>query len=184
MLSLVYQALKKRLVNTTTPAYVDWYMGQYLEPEAEEGGQLLWRTPAQFVEFMPVQWQTLGNNVQAANTQFNLHLVNDCYHDDDQRITDAALGHLAQEAAVYATLQNWRCHLSYVPGFEALEGTPDDRVLIESITRERTDPDHNMGRQIVSVQGFACRIYDYGAVKNWVEVLAALNLTVIKVDTL
>jgi hypothetical protein len=184
MLSLVYQALKKRLSEVTTPDYVDWYMGQYLEADAEDGGQLLWGTPAQFIEFLPVQWQTLGNNVQAANTKFNIHLVNDCYHDDDKRITDAALGHLVQEAAVYAALQNWRCLMSYVPGLEALADTPNDRVLIESITRESTDPDHNMGRQIVSVQGFACRIYDYGAVKNWVEVLATLQETVIKVDHL
>jgi hypothetical protein len=184
MLALVYQALKKRLAAATEPAYIDWYMGQYLEPEAEEGGQLLWQTPAQFVEFQPVDWQTLGNGAQAANVRFNVHLVNDTYFDDDRRVTDATLGHLVQEASVYAALQNWRCLLSYVPGLEALEDTPNDRVLIESIVRERTDPDHNLNRQIVSVQGFACRVYDYGAVKNWVEVMANLGITVIKVNSL
>lgn len=184
MLNLVYAALKKRLDTECQPRYIDWFMGQYLEDEAEEGGQLLWDTPAQFVEFMPVSWQTLLTNVQVCDLAFNVHLVNDSYFDNDARVLDPTLNHLGQETAVFRALMNWRCMLSYVPGFEALAGTANDRVLMESVVRESTEPDHNMRRQLVSVQRFTCRVYDYGATKTWVSVLAALAVDTEIVDNL
>lgn len=184
MLNLVYSALKKRLTADTAPAYLDWYYGQYDEAEMQDGGELLWTTPAQFVEFLPIEWETRPGNIQAANLRFHVHLVNESYEQDDKRILDAALNHLGQESNVFKSLMNFRCLLSYVPGFEALADTDQDRVLIESIVRESTDPDHTMRRQLVSVQRFACRIFDYSATPNWATVLAQLALDVQKVDHL
>lgn len=184
MLNLVYSALKKRVNDQVTPKYTDWYMGQYLEPDEENGGQLLWNTPAVFIEFVPLQWDTLGNSVQASNTAFNLHLVNDSLYDDDKRVTDPVLNHFGLETLVFKAMMNWRCMLSYVPGFEALADTDNDRVLIESIVRVSTDTDHGANRQLVSLQQFSCRIYDYSATKQWATVLAALELEVTKVDHL
>jgi len=184
MLNLVYSALKKRLAAETEPAYLEWYYGQYDEDTMEEGGEMLWTTPAQFLEFLPIRWETRPNNIQAATLLFNVHLVNESFDSTDQRILNATLNHLGLESNVFRALMNFRCLLSYVPGFEALEDTDADRVLIESISRESTDPDHTMRRQLVSVQRFACRIYDYSALPNWTTVLAELDLDVQKVDQL
>lgn len=184
MLNLVYQALKKRINDKVAPKYTDWYMGQYLEPDEEDGGALLWDTPAVFIEFPPIPWTTMGNSVQAADTSVNIHLVNDSYFDTDQRVTDATLNHFGLEGSVYRHLMNWRCLLSYVPGFEALAGTENDRVLMESVVRLNTDVDHGARRQFVSVQTFSTRIYDYSATKQWASVVAVLELDVIKVNHL
>lgn len=184
MLNLVYAALKARLLEECNPQYLDWYMGQYLEEEAEDGGQLLWATPAQFIEFLPIQWQTLPGNVQVADLQFNVHLVNDSVFDTDARMLDTTLNHLGQEGAVFRALMNWRAMLHDVPGMDTLEGTSADRVLIESLVRTSTDPDHNLRRQLVSVQSFTSRVYDYSATKQWVQVMATLDLEVLKVLSL
>lgn len=186
MLNLVYSAIKKRLAAQVLPLpkYVDWYYAQYLEDEMEDGGQLLWQTPALFVEFLPIEWETRPQNIQTSTLRFNTHLVNESFYDNDQRVLDAAVNHLGQESSVFVALMNWRCMLSYVPGFEALADTANDRVLLESIVRESSEPDHTMRRQLVGVQRFACRIYDYSAQPQWAQVLAALSLDVQIVDSL
>ena len=184
MLNFVYSAIKKRLAEKVNPAYVDWYYGQYLEDDMEDGGQVLWQTPALFVEFFPTEWQTMGGNIQAANQKVGIHLVDESFYDDDRRITDSALHHLGRASNVFKALMNFRCNLSYVPGFEALAGTADDRVLMESMVRKVSEPDHNMRRQLVNVQGFETRIYYYSATPQWDTVLAALALDVQKVDSL
>lgn len=184
MLNLIYAALKKRLAGQVEPKYIDWYMGQYLEDEQEDGGESLWNTPAVFLEFLPVDWDTRPGNVQTATLKLNAHLVNATLYDNDQRILDATINHLGMESQVFQALMNWRCMLSYVPGFEALEDTSNDRVLIESMVRNTTEPDHSMRQQLVSVQGFSSRIFDYSATPQWVQVLATLALDVQKVNSL
>lgn len=184
MLNLLYLALKKKIQTEAQPKYVDWYLGQYLEEQEDQGGALLWDTPAVFLEFQPVTWKTLLNNVQCADVLFAAHVVTDNYHDGDQRITDANTSPFGLESSVYTGLMNWRCNLSYLPGFEALEGTTNDRVLMESIVRLESSTDHAMRRQMVSLQVFGSKIYDYSAQKQWVEVLAALDLSVQKVNSL
>ncbi len=184
MLNLSYLALKNRLSQKVAPKYVDWFMGQYLEDEEQDGGALLWDTPAVFLEFAPVQWQTMSLGVQAANISMNVHLVTDNYHSDDQRVTDTTINLFGLENLVFKSLMNWRCNLSFVPGMEALADTSADRVLMESLVRVTSETDHNARRQMVSVQGFTTRIYDYSATKEWAQVLAMLELDVIKVDQL
>lgn len=185
MMHLVYSALKARLTERTAPKYIDWYTGQYSEDEMADGGELLWDTPAQFIEFLPVDWKTLGaNNVQCAVLGFAVHLCNHTFDTDDRRITDVTLGHFAKESAIFVALMNWRAMMSDVPGLEALAGTPNDRVLIESIVRTGTEPDHNIRRQMVSVQTFQTKIYDYSAEPQWQTVVASLQIEVLKVNAL
>jgi len=115
---------------------------------------------------------------------FAVHLVNESVHSTDERILDPALNHLGQEASAFKALQNYRGLLSALPAYAALAGTDNDRVILESIVRTSTEPDHNMRRQLVSVQQFRTIIYDYSAVPNWIETLASLTITVEKVDQL
>lgn len=177
MLKDVYQAIKKRLGEEIPAlAWIDWYLAQY----AQEGEQALWTTPACFIEFLPLDWQTLGSGVQASNVMLQIHLVNETHYDDDKRVLDATIGHLAQAQQVYTALHNWRCMMSYVDEYAALEGTENDRVLLESMVRVRTYPDHDMSRLLVAVQEFTMRIYDYDAQLQWQDVLASLDLQVEK----
>lgn len=177
MLHLVYKAIKKKLLAdvTPTPEYVDWYYGQYLEDEMEDGGELLWTTPAVFIEFLPLQWTTRGDLSQRAELVFNVHLVNESMDSDERRMTDTtSTGHMAQAARVFSALQGFRANLKYIPGFESIADA-DDRVMIESITRVSSEVDHNLRRQVVSVQQFRATIFDYGAQRNWQQVLAAIE---------
>lgn len=184
MINLIYLALKKKLQDEVSPAYIDWYMGQYLETEEEGGGQLLWDTPAVFLEFQPITWKTLGGSVQSAEITFAAHLIMDNYHDSDLRITDTNVSPFNKEVMLYSGLMNWRCNLSYVPGFEALAGTSSDRVLLESIVRINSETDHSLRRQMLSLQVFSAKTYDYSAQKEWVKVIAALDLSIQKVNSL
>lgn len=175
MLHHVYLALKKRLLSelSPAPAYVDWYYGQYLDDENEAP---LWDTPAIFIEFLPIQWTNLNGGLQQARLSFNVHLVNTCLSEGAERITDtAALDHLGMAGSVFRSLHQFRCQQSYVPGFEALVGTPDDVLLLDGISRERSEPDHSLSRLLVSVQGFACRITDYSAQRTWTDATATLQ---------
>lgn len=177
MIKEVYQAFKKRLGEEITALnWIDWYLAQY----DMEGQQALWTTPAAFVEFLPINWQMLTNGVQASNIMLQVHLVNESHYDDDKRMTDDQVDHLGMENEVYLALQNWRCMLSYLDEYAALAGTPDDRVLVETVVRSRTYPDHLMSRVLVSVQEFTTRIYDYSATPQWGSVLASLDLQVEK----
>jgi len=184
MLNLIYAALKKRLAEKVEPKLIDWFLGQYMEDDMEDGGALLWNTPTIFLEFLPVDWETRPGNLQTATLRLNAHLVNDTLYDNDQRILDATINHLGMESAVFVALMNWRCLLSYVPGFEALAGEPEDRVLIESMVRNTSEPDHAMRKQLVSVQGFSSRVFDYSATPQWQTVLATLQLDIQKVNVL
>jgi len=181
MLKDVYQALKKR-ISEEIPAitWIDWYLAQY----DQEGEQAMWTTPAAFIEFLPLDWQSLGSGVQASNVMLQVHLVNETHYDDEKRMLDATINHLGQAQDIYKALHNWRCMLSYVDEYAALAGTENDRVLLESMVRVRTYPDHNMSRMLVAVQEFTMRIYDYDAQIQWQEVVAALDLQVEKADVI
>lgn len=186
MLTFGYQILKQRLSAEVAPSlkYVDWYLGQYLEDEQEDGGELLWDTPAAFIEFFPIEWESRPGNIQTAELNFALHLVNESVYPDDRRVLDPAVNHLTQESSVFTSMQNYRGLLSHLPAYAALAGTDNDRVILESIVRKTSEPDHNMRRQLVSVQQFRCIIYDYSAVPNWIQILASLTINVEKVDQL
>jgi hypothetical protein len=176
----IYQALKQRLLrinldgnhhNPPIFKYVDWYYGQYHEQDQDEGaGATLWDTPAAFIEFAPIAWQTLGDGLQKAQLHFTVHVVNESMYDTDQRVLDDGQDHFGLEAQVYAALHRHRVLLSHLPAFAALSGTADDRVLCESITRVSTVIDHTLRRQLVSVQEFQTTIYDYSAMKDFLMI--------------
>lgn len=185
MTGLVYSALKAHLTTAMPTAYVDWYFGQYIESEMEGGGELLYTTPAIFVEFAPIEWVTLPGSIQRTVLRFSVHLVNESMYATDKRfVGDPALDHLGQESQVFRALMNRRFMLSDVPSFAALAGTENDRVLVESIVRKSSESDHVMHRQLVSIQSFEATVYDYSAQPTWATVLAALQLEIQKVDHL
>lgn len=169
----VYTALKQRL-NTELDwkNELDWYLHQY----DQDGEEVIYTTPAVFVEFVTVEWNTYPDNRQRGVMEFRIHLVNECNYDTDQRILDATLNHLGQESEVFRALMGWGCKLSYITAYAALNGTDNDAVLINDIIRTRTDPDHELSNLLVSVQTFQANVYDYNALPQWQSIVATLNL--------
>lgn len=178
MIKEVYQALKKRIGEIAEMDRVDWFMNQYNEAD-ESGNVLVYETPVVYLEFPPIEWQQMGSGIQRATISFNAHLVTESVADDDKRILDTTyVNHLGIENKVFVKLNNWRTNLSYVDAYGSLANTDKDRVLIESIVRKVTEPDHNLSEFVVTVQQFSCVIYDYSGMKNWKKVLAEISLEV------
>ena len=106
-------------------------------------------TPAIFVEFMPLQWQTMGNRVQSADLTTRRHIVTEWHAltadnvpDEEQEL---ALAYLDIVDSVVAALQ----------GFAA----PNTNTWM----RTQTIPNHNHERYVDSVEEYICRVIDDSA---------------------
>lgn len=175
MLDLVYLGLKKRL-GEKLPSLenIDWHLNQYAQVEGDD----VIVTPGLYIKFLPIEWKTLGDNVQRGVLQFETHLVSSSAYGDERDMTDRDyIDHLAQESAVFTALQNFRFNLSYVPGFSALAGTPNDRVLLEGIVRVGSVPHGELTNLPKTAQRFQATIADYSAQPQWQTVLATLECT-------
>lgn len=173
MLREIYIALKQRLQEITELKEVNWFYGQYYQ---EDQSQSLWTTPSLFIEFLPIQWQVVGNKVQRANLKFILHLVNESHYDNDERILSAVPNHFGLESKVYLKMMGFRDLLSNIPGYENLTDTEDDRILMESIVRTDTIVDHSLSNLLISLQQFSCTIHDYSAHPSYQNVLIHYDL--------
>lgn len=163
MLKQIYQVLKGHLETEVTDLkHVDWYLNQF----AQLGEDAVRITPAAYLRFMPLEWQHLKGpqNVQRAVMELEVHLVSDTAYGDGRDMTDATyIDHLGVEAKVYRALQSKRWMLSAAPGYEELEGTSGDRVLIETLVRTMTEPHDELDNLIVTVLVFQGNIFDYAA---------------------
>ena len=179
-----YRALKQRILSEVPGlAFVDWFMAQY-EPN-EKGETWVWKTPAVYVEMLPLTWETLGSRVQRARLAFDVHLVNDSLFENDSKIVDtAAVDHFDICSDLFKCLHAFRCNLSFLPDYAGLSGTNNDAVLLESIVRTGMATRHDLSILLVTVQSFECMVYDYTATPTWATVTAALNQTVEIVDSL
>lgn len=107
------------------------------------------QTPAVFVEFLPLQWRTLGNRVQDADLTTRLHIVTEWHSltadytpDEEQEL---ALAYLDIVDSVVAALQ----------GFSA----PNTNTWM----RTKTIPNHNHERFVDSVEEYICKVTDNSA---------------------
>lgn len=164
MLESIYTALKDRLETIFNSIEVDYYLGQYLQGE---GGSSLYSDEALFIEFLPIEWQSLRNNVQKAVLSFRIHVVSACLYDDEQRLIGTGVfSHMENVTEVFKTLQNFR----------AVE--PSGRVLLESVIRVRTEPNHDLDVVMVTVQEFKATIFDYSAIGSTTKLNnVALDIT-------
>lgn len=184
MLKQIYQVLKAHLTTQVTSLkLVDWYLNQF----AQTGEDAVRATPACYIHFTPFEWQHLKgpHNVQRAVMEVEFHIVSDTAYGDDRDMTDATyINHLQVETNVYKALQSKRFMLSAAPGYEDLEGTDDDRVLIETMVRTMTEPHDELDNLIVTVLVFEANIFDYSASPEFEAVEATLGLGIYLVDDL
>lgn len=178
MLRLIYLTLEKHLTDRVSAINeIDWHLGQLAQ---EDPTRVVETAPVLYLKFMPIQWQTLGGNIQRGVLYFEAHLATETGYGDSRDMTDTEhIDHLRIEAEVFRALMNQRFLLSDAPGMAALRDTPADRVLVESIVRVATEPhDGRFGPLAVSVQRFAATVFDYSATREWREILAALAVEV------
>lgn len=147
MLKPIYQVLKTHLGNIPEVEEVDWFLDQYNQ---DDEGSVLWITPSLFLEFQPIPWMTLSQNVQRAVLTFVVHTVTDSVYDDDERILDAATDHLQLVDDVFASLQGKRF-------------ADNGRTIMETIVRTSMIPDHSIEGIIVTTQEFKSVIFNYSA---------------------
>lgn len=172
----MYMAIKKRLLDALPwLEYVDYYFQQYTEFEGQ--GAIVRRTPCVFIEFAPIDWSQRGLGVQTGLQYVLVHLVNESGYDNEERILDTqAADHFEREDQVYAALAGFRPTMSYLPEFAALENTPNDKQIMETMTRMNTNADHELSRFLVSVQTFATTVYSYAALKDYSNQSEVLEL--------
>lgn len=110
--------------------------------------------PAVFVEFMPVNWETLGNRHQMGRQTVRLHIVTEWYAGtaDYSPTEDRALEYLDIVDKVVARMQNFRASCS------------------NSFTRTQSVPNHNHEKFVDSIEEYTCEVFDNSAVQRRTEI--------------
>ena len=157
MISLAYQAIKKRL-NDFIPEVagrIHWYNSLLTDDDAEP----VFQTPSLFVEFGETQlYEPKGysnKQLQGGRLTFSIHCVEQFNYDDD-----AVLNALSITDKVYKALHKRDFRLSELPAFESLKGTHKDWVLLSTIVRTAVAADHKHVNLVDSVVKFGCEGID------------------------
>lgn len=158
MLSLAYQAVKKRL-NDAIPEVsgrIHWYNSLLTDDHAEP----LFQTPTLFIEFGETPMIELKGhkNVQGGRLSFSIHCVEQFNYDDD-----AVLNALSIADKVYRALHKRDFKLSELSNFESLKGTDKDWVLLSTIIRMAVSADHRHVNLADSIVRFSCEAVDVEA---------------------
>lgn len=156
MTAEIYRAIEKRISDKVEEVkQIDWFMDQYAA-SIEDG--MVWITPTVFLEFMPVTWQQIGQNIQSATMQVKVHFLTDNDYEDQKSLM--MTNHLQLNKRVHKALQNWGCLLSYVEGYEALQGTGSDMILINNMTRVASESEHQLRQFVVTTQTYEAYVTD------------------------
>ena len=159
MLAQLYLAYEKQLqtvINETTgkPLFKHfdlWNQNvEFLEEETP------FQTPAVFFEFLPIQWKTLGQQVQDADLSIIFHIVTEQY-DTTAKYTP---NKIRQQMLDYLNMPSWV--------IKKMQGycTP----FTNGLMRVRSVPNHNHGRYIDSPEEYICRVQDISAAPMYTKV--------------
>lgn len=98
--------------------------------------------PAVFIEFEPINWETIGNSTQMAALTFKLHVVTQWNGNtaDYSPVSNEALDYLNLPAMVAQLLHGWQ--------------TTEHGTII----RQQSIINHNHGNIVDSIEVFACEI--------------------------
>jgi hypothetical protein len=159
MLAQLYLAYEQRLKEIVNPAtgeplfqHFDLWNRQveFIEQETP------FVTPAVFFEFSPIQWRTLGQQVQDADLTIRLHIVTPWYGETaeytPEEIRQQMLDYLSIPAMVVNALQ----------GFT----TP----FTNGLMRTQSIINHDHERYVDSIEEYICRVQDNSAQKVYTPV--------------
>jgi len=173
MIEPIYQILKQRLQSQVNGLKeVDYYLGQ--DRAGEDG--LLYTSPGAYIEFLTFDIEYLGNNVQEAEIEFRVHLVEEMLRDNQHRITGPE-NHLQQANAIFQVLTGYSARLSVLPNFTHLKGSSEDSKVFNSISRTQYEPDHSLQYILITRQTFTCLAFDITALPAYQKVKPNLALS-------
>lgn len=160
IIPVFYKAIMSRvIVKVPEIAFFEMYNGQ---PDQEED-EVPYNKPAVFIEFEPMQWQTVGNKVQECDCSFRLHIETETLSETSNLESDkernAGLEHLMIAERVFGAIQGFSGD-----GFGA-------------ISRTGFIPDNNHDNRLVTILPFKTRLVDDFARKETIETSAELDLT-------
>lgn len=162
-----YLLLKQILESIEGIPRVMWYASQYDEAMDEA----VFYCPACYIEFLPMEFEVGGLQVQGADLVFRVHLFTEYYDDDDQLMT-----HFDLSDKIFQALEGTWAKVSELPAFGALAGTTQDFNVLNKISRIGIIPDHAVTNTSVTIQEFRCRAVDLAAAIRYVLVNADVNV--------
>lgn len=114
------------------------------------------RTPAVFIEFLPITWQQLGNRAKRADVQVRLHIVTATMAPINSQFTDEALYRFRLIQAIELALVG-------------MTGDADDRGLsFGHCTHTESSTDHNHEQVCIDIEGWKVPAIDQSAViQRW-----------------
>lgn len=156
-----FQAIKDKLAaDVAAIKFVELWNNQLQNEDIE----LPFNMPAVFVEYAPMEWETLGLQRQAADIDFALHVVTECFHESGTHDTagDVSLGlqHLTVVADVSKAMHGYSG-----AGFS-------------TIKRTYTQPDNDHGNVYETIIGFKCRLIDDYSLINYTRADPQPNLDI------
>lgn len=153
---------------------IDLDLGQY----RQRGEDVIRITPAAYIKFDNIEWNTLPTKLQKTVLRFDVTLVSSTRYGDERDITDESnINHLHIEREIYKVLMTHRMKLSEVPGYESIS-SENDVQLLESIVRKSTGTHQAIDNLIITTTPYQCVAYDYTATPIWQNVLAELELDI------
>lgn len=167
MFKYAFLLLKQMLESIPEIPSVMWYASQYDESVDEA----VFYCPACYIEFLPIEPDQNGLQVQSGDMVFRVHLFTEYYNDDDQ-----ILSHFELSDLIYQKLQGSTGKASDIPAYANLAGTPEDFNVLNKISRIGIIPDHAVTNTSVTIQEFLCRAIDLAAAIRYVLVNADIEV--------
>ncbi len=167
----IYLALSKQIKSQFPAHYIDLYLEQYDDPQSNP----LFADTAWLIEFRPISWELLGNDIQAGQLGFIVHHVSATAFDDSRRMT--GVSHWVDDAALFKCLHRFFCNLQFV-GINSID------PLINTVKRVESEMLSRLSSLIVTKQHFSAYVYDFSACKQYQEVLASIRVDVLLAQNL
>ncbi len=175
MIAQVYAWLESQIkLKLPELSYVDYFTG---ETDDDGNTARVHATPCVLIEFAPQQWTQGRQGVQETQLTFTTSIVTTELRQGKDRIQSQAGAHLQLAHRVYQALQSATVKLSEVPGLEALSGTAEDAVLLNTIERIESDTSHELSRYMVTRIVWRSLVRDYSMMPATRAALADLSLT-------
>ncbi|MES2732874.1 MAG: hypothetical protein V4714_14060 [Bacteroidota bacterium] len=171
MLKFIFLLLEQRLLSLPELREVDWFNNQYAPSEEEE---VMYAAPAAYLEFLSItDLQTEGRKAQKGTVPFRVHVVTELFTDNDNRFKSAALEHYDIVNLVSKQLLGHSALLSDLPDYAAIQNTPGDQQVYNSVTRTGIIPDHKRSHLMLTVMDFSTVAIDFSAAKVFTKITPA-----------
>lgn len=171
MYTYPYQIIKNKLkANVLEIKDLDWFINQYSKSDKSA---MLYTLPGVYVQFLPMDTDQIGMQTQIAECEFDIHLVtSNLFDKGEQRIRKAeATDHAMIMDKIYKTLNGKKGTMAEVDNPGA-----DNYIILNSMTRTRVTPPHELASNMVSIQRFKTVIFDYSANKIFQKLMPDLEV--------